>query len=62
MEDTKIIVDPYILAEIEGKLRTARALLEMTAIDMENNNLQLFAGDVLETAYKVRELQYKIND
>lgn len=62
MEEKRITVDPYILSDIEGRLRTARAILEMVAIDMENNNLQLHAGEVLETAYQVRELQYKIND
>lgn len=62
MEDNRITVDPYILSDIEGRLRTARAILEMVAVDMENSNLQLFAGEVLETAYQVRELQYKIND
>ena len=62
MEETRIIVDPIVLADIEGRLRTARAILEMVSVDMQNNNLQLHAGDVLEAANTVRDLQYKIND
>ena len=62
MEDERIIIDPLVRADIEGRLRTARAIIEMAAVDMQNNNMQLWAGDVLELSHKVRELQYKIND
>ena len=62
MEDERITIDPYIRSEIEGRIRTARAILEMTAVEMENNNMQLWAGDVLELAHQVKTIQYKITD
>ena len=62
MEDERITIDPYIRSEIEGRLRTARAILEMTAVEMENNNMQLWAGDVMELAHQAKTIQYKITD
>lgn len=61
MEDKRQTVNPLVLADVSGRLRTARAILEMVAMEMSTENMT-FAGDVLEAANTVKDLQYKIND
>lgn len=61
MTNNRTLVDPVVLADIEGRLRTARALLEMTAELMSDNNIK-YAGETKQLAEKTKTIQFNVID
>lgn len=61
MTTERTLVDPVVLADVEGRLRTARALLEMTAELMSEHNIQ-YAGETQQLAEQTKTIQFKVID
>ena len=59
MTTERTLVDPVILADVEGRLRTARALLEMTAELMSDHGIK-YAVETKQLAEQTKTIQFNV--